>query len=269
MSLGDEGTDVGGAGQTRTRLPGGDGGVYGSPRRPARSSSRSLVTVVGVIVLLIAAIAFANRGGDGGSAGKETRAGGPGAAAPTAPTGKNPVSSGFAHDRQGAESAAANYAVALVSADILKPALRPDIVQSVFVTDKVSGLQAKLDKAYDRAFLEKVGLDESGNAPRGKTYVSRTAPIGSKVTSYADNNSATVEVWCTGVFGMAGEDSTNPVTSDWFTMTLKMRWTDGDWKVESFSQKEGPAPVNGDNRASTADDIAKAVEQYGGFTYAR
>ena len=51
-------------------------------------------------------------------------------------------------------------------------------------------------------------------------------------------------------------------------MTLKLQWDNG-WKAGSFSQKSGPAPVNSDDTASTADEIAKAVEQYGGFTYAR
>jgi hypothetical protein len=50
---------------------------------------------------------------------------------------------------------------------------------------------------------------------------------------------------------------------------MKLEWTGGDWKIVSHSQKDGPAPVPGDDRASSADDIAKAVEEYGGFTYAR
>ncbi|MGP3638646.1 hypothetical protein ACTU45_36115, partial [Streptomyces sp. 24-1644] len=110
---------LGGTRQTRTRLPDGDGGDHG--RRPARTS-RSLVMVVGVVVLLIAAIAFANRGGgsndeaSGGNAKKPDATG----TGPTAATGTKPVQgksgaipSGFAHDEQGAQSAAANYAVAL------------------------------------------------------------------------------------------------------------------------------------------------------------
>ncbi|MEE1755539.1 hypothetical protein [Streptomyces sp. SP18CS02] len=277
MSLGDEngggsGTG-GGTGQTRTRFPDtAAGDVYGGARRPARSS-RSLVTVVGVVVLLIAAIAFANRGG-----GDESRSPDPAkepAAAPTAATGVRPVSgrngtlpAGYAQDEQGAQSAAANYAVALVSADILKPDRRRDIVRQLFVADKVSALETNFNKAYSKEFLDKVGLDANGNAAPGMTYVSRTAPVGTKATELSPN-SATVEVWCTGVFGTAGVGSVNPVTNDWFTMTLKLRWSGGDWKVESFSQKEGPAPVNADRTASNADEIAKAVAEFGGFTYAR
>ncbi|MGW4766049.1 hypothetical protein ACWEPD_30785 [Streptomyces pseudogriseolus] len=266
MSLGDD------TGRTRTRLPEGSGDPYGGARRNGRSSSRSLVTVVGVVVLLIAAIAFANRGG--GDSDGEEGADSPKAAA-TAPSGEKPVSAGaagipagFAHDRQGAESAAANYAVALVSADILKPARRAEIVRQVFVADKQASLEGRFDKAYSKEFLSSIGLDENGNAAPGDTYVSRTMPIGTKVTSYSDVD-ATVDVWCSGVFGTAGEKTTNPVTSDWFTMTLQLRWADGDWKVDSFAQKDGPAPVPGDDKASTAEEMAKAVQEYGGFTYAR
>ncbi|MET9155780.1 hypothetical protein ABZX82_31570 [Streptomyces griseoflavus] len=268
MSLGDD------TGQTRTRLPEGGGDPYGGARRGARSSSRSLVTVVGVVVVLIAAIAFANRGGDDSAAEDGGSVDSPKAAA-TAPSGKKPVDtkaagipSGFSHDRQGAESAAANYAVTLVSADILKPARRTEIIQQLFVTDRQTALEDRFDKAYSKEFLSNIGLDENGNAAAGNTYVSRTVPIGAKVTSYSDS-AAAVEVWCSGVFGTAGEKTTNPVSSDWFTMSLQLRWTDDDWKVDSFSQKDGPAPVPGDDKASTAEEMAKAVKEYGGFTYAR
>ncbi|CAM5497357.1 Integral membrane protein OS=Streptomyces tendae OX=1932 GN=GUR47_25575 PE=4 SV=1 [Streptomyces tendae] len=266
MSLGDDhhsSGDYGGAGQTRLRLPEEEGG----PRRGGRSSSRSLVTVVGVVVLLIAAIAFANRGGDD-FASAEGGDGDKPKTSSTAPSGTRPVRSGFAHDEQGAQSAAANYAVALVSADILKPARRAEIVQQVFVTDKQAALADKFDKVYSEKFLSTIGLDKNGNATGGNTYVSRTMPIGTKATRYSDT-STTVDVWCTGVFGTAGEKTTTPVSSDWFTMTLQLRWVDSDWKVESFSQKDGPAPVPGDNKASSADEMSKAVQEYGGFTYAR
>ncbi|MGA5423802.1 hypothetical protein [Streptomyces lavendulocolor] len=281
MSLGDEhdgaSAGAGGTGQTRTRLPdsgAGDvyGGVYGGARRPARNS-RSLITVVGVVVLLIAAIAFANRSGGGDDTPSDAPA--DRAAAPTAATGVRPVTgkngtipSGYARDEQGAQSAAANYAVALVSADILKPDRRRDIVRQVFVPARVGALEANLDKAYDKEFLDKVGLDANGNAAPGMTYVSRTAPVGTKVVDLSPD-AATVDVWCTGVFGTAGIGSTSPVTNDWFTMTLKLRWSGNDWKAEGFSQKEGPAPVNADRTASGADEITKAVTEFGGFTYAR
>ncbi|MEW2267505.1 hypothetical protein ACGF5T_06860 [Streptomyces sp. NPDC047853] len=269
MSLGDDHQSsggYGGTGQTRTRLPDGDADGYGTPRRGGRSSSRSLVTVVGVVVLLIAAIAFANRGG--GDSGASDEAADKPKTSATAPTGTTPVQSGFAHDDQGAQSAAANYAVTLVSADILKPARRAEIVRQVFVADKQAALEDQFNRAYSKEFLANIGLDTNGDATAGNTYVSRTMPIGTKTTQYSDT-AASVDVWCTGVFGTTGEKTTSPVSSDWFTMTLQLRWVDGDWKVEAFSQKDGPAPVPGDNRASSADEMSKAVQEYGGFTYAR
>ena len=127
MSLSDEGGyggDQRGSepGQTRTRLPDGGGDLYGSGRRSrAGLSSRNLVTIVGVVVLLIAAIAFANRSGGGGTGDTASSDAPKGAdAQPTAPTGTKPVTgkngsiaTGFAKTEQGAQSAAANYAVAL------------------------------------------------------------------------------------------------------------------------------------------------------------
>ncbi|GAA3003280.1 hypothetical protein [Streptomyces fulvorobeus] len=264
---------LGGTRQTRTRLPDG-GGDHG--RRPARAS-RSLVMVVGVVVLLLAAIAFANRsgGGDGKTADGNAERPATTGTGPTAATGTKPVQgadgtvpAGFAHDEQGAQSAAANYAVALVSAEILKPDRRGDIVRQIFAAQRADELEAKFDEAYSTEFLDRLGLDAEGNPAEGLTYVSRTAPVGTKLTAYSPT-SATVEVWCTGAFGTAGVSSTNPVSNDWFTLTLKLQWVSDDWKVDSFAQKEGPAPVNTDRTASNADEIAKAVEEYGGFTYAR
>ncbi|MBT2489051.1 hypothetical protein J7E96_11060 [Streptomyces sp. ISL-96] len=282
MSLGDEhgyGSDsgrtdrVGGSGQTRTRLPeGGGSDVYGGARRPVRTS-RSLITVVGVVVLLIAAIAFANRGGgDTGSLNEAKRGGG---AEPTSATGVKPVEgknglipSGFAHDEQGAQSAAANYAVALGSDGMFNEERRHDIVQSIADPSALTRLQTGFDADYSPKFLTQIGLRADGSAPDGSTFVNRTMPAGTKVGNYSDSN-ADIDVWCSGLFGLTGEKSTKPVTSGWFTVSIKLKWDGSDWKVLETSQKEGPTPVTGDNSVSGSDEIANAVNEFGGFTYAR
>ncbi|MET7735817.1 hypothetical protein ABZT02_31295 [Streptomyces sp. NPDC005402] len=277
MSLGDDqdgSGGYGGTGQTRTHLPGGTTDVYGGARRSGRSSSRSLVTVVGVIVLLIAAIAFANRGGDD-SASSEVGAGGQPRATSTAASGTKPVRStpgvipaGYAHDAQGAQSAAANYSVALGAAGMFDKTQRDATLQAIIAPSRLAEFQSSLDTAYTPAFSKSIGLNDDGSTPAGYTFVSRTNPIGTKVTESSQND-MTVEVWCSGLLGMAGENSTNPVTSSWFTVTMKLEWTAGDWKIVTQSQKEGPTPVPGDDTASSADEMAKAVDEYGGFTYAR
>ncbi|MFD8736807.1 hypothetical protein ACFV06_18085 [Streptomyces sp. NPDC059618] len=283
MSLGDEpgygdgprGDDggYGGSGQTRTRLPDRPGDVYGGARRGRGSSSRSLVTVVGVVVLLIAAIAFANRGDNtgasGGGSGDKART------SPTAPSGNHPVTtkttgipSGFPHTREGAESAAANYAVALGSTGMFNTATRHGIVRAIYTAAAVDRLQGPMDQAYSTDFLSRLGLDANGNAPSGDTFVSRTVPVGTEVGHF-DASGAKISVWYMGLIGMSGQTSTDPVSSTWKTWTFELQWDNGDWKIVADSQTDGPAPVPGDDKAATSDEISKAIEEYGGFTYAR
>ncbi|MFE7623063.1 hypothetical protein [Streptomyces sp. NPDC057509] len=267
---------IGGTRQTRTRLPDGPAGDAYGPRRPPRSS-RSLITVIGVVVLLLGAIAFANMGGgDNGNGGTSKDNGNNKAgAAPTAATGTKPVTgkngtipSGFAHDEQGAESAASNFAVALGSVGMFKRVDRHAIVDSVYTSDAGRKLKGPQDAAYSADFLDKLGLDADGNAPQGSIFVSRTVPVGTKVESFG-GDTAKVSVWYMGLIGMSGPGSTDPVRTSWKTWTVELTWADNDWKAVSDSQKDGPAPVPGDVAASSSDEISKAVEEYGGFTYAR
>ncbi|SEG88891.1 hypothetical protein SAMN05216223_119166 [Actinacidiphila yanglinensis] len=280
MSLGQDGPP------TRTRMPEGHGAHGPAGRRP--QPRRALMTVVGVVVILVAALAFATRGGgssssddagSGGSSGGGSAA--KGSASTTAPTGERPVTgksagipAGFAHTAQGAQSAAANYAVALGGVDMFNTASRHRIVADVYAPSASTQLQGSLDQAYSTTAIKSLGLDPDGTAPAGLTLVSRTIPVGTKTTA-GTADAATVQVWCTALAGLAGQGSTKPVTTSWFTITEKLVWDasgtsgGGDWKIASSSQKEGPAPVGGDQQVATADQIAGAVQQYGGFTYAR
>ncbi|MFE7108238.1 hypothetical protein ACFU98_23710 [Streptomyces sp. NPDC057575] len=268
---------IGGTRQTRTRLPDGEGGDgYSAPHRPARAS-RSLITMASVVVLLIAAIAFANMGGgrgdgddgDSGSAGNKPEAASTAATGTKPVTGKNgTIPSGFAHDEQGAQSAASNYAVALGSVGMFKKDSRHEIVNTIYTAEAAAKLRGPQDAAYSADFLGKLGLDPSGNAPQGSTFVSRTIPVGTKIEAF-EGATAKVSVWYTGLIGMSGAGSTDPVRTSWKTWTVQLSWTGDGWKAVSDTQKDGPAPVPGDVAASTSDEISKAVEEYGGFTYAR
>ncbi|NGO79857.1 hypothetical protein G6045_29985 [Streptomyces sp. YC504] len=267
----EDGVFYGGTGTTRTRLPEGDD-AYGGPRRPARAS-RSLVTVVGVVVLLIAAIAFANQGGES-SDGGESGGSKPGAN-PTAASGEDAVTQkdggvpvGFKQSRTGAQSAAANYLVALGSDGMYQKDSRDQIVAVVYDPPVQRDRMRELDKVYsDPKFLTSIGLNEDGKAPAGQTFVTRFSPVGSKVESYS-GKTATVSVWYSALFGLAGEGAQNPVTESWYTNTFTLRW-DGHWRVVDFKQKDGPVPVGKDQSASTAKDMSDAVKEFGGFTYAR
>jgi hypothetical protein len=259
--------------------------THGGGRR--QQPRRALVTVVGIVVLLIAAIAFANRGGgesgtdaDGatGTAAGSTGSGGSkdATSTPTTPTGRRPVTgrtggipSGFAHTDQGAQSAAANYAVALGSDGMFTTETRHRIVNTVYAADAAGASQSQLDTLYsDPAFLQRIGLQADGSAPRGMTFISRTNPAGTKLLAFG-GDTATVSIWYSTLFGLAGEGSTNPVTESWYTNTYEMKWASGDWKITNVRQKDGPTPVGRDQAASSAKDMSDAVSGFGGFTYAR
>ncbi|WP_405448098.1 hypothetical protein [Streptomyces erythrochromogenes] len=262
---------VGGTGQTRTRLPEAPADPYGPARRTARTS-RSLVTVVGVVVLLIAAIAFANQSPDTPD---DRPADDAPAATSTTATGTDPVTGktagipkGFAHDEQGAQSAAANYAVALGSDGMFRKNTRHALVDGIYAPDVASRMKGPQDEAYSTAFLARLGLDANGNAPQGSTFVTRTVPIGTRVESYTPT-AAKVSVWYTGLIGMSGTKSTDPVRTLWKTWTFELSWIGEDWKVVDDTQQDGPAPVPGDVPVSTSDDMSKAIKEFGGFTYAR
>ncbi|KOU69456.1 membrane protein [Streptomyces sp. XY66] len=264
--------EVGGTGQTRTRLPEAPADPYGPARRTSRAP-RSLVTVVGVVVLLIAAIAFANQAPDTPDA---KPADDTPSATSTSATGTDPVTGrtagipkGFAHDEQGAQSAAANYTVALGSDGMFDAARRRAIVQAAYLPDVAAARQNDLDKIYaDQGFLARIGLDAAGKAPKGQTFISRMNPVGTKVEKFT-GDTATVSVWYSALFGLAGEGSKNPVSESWYTNTFELKWLSGDWRVSDFTQKDGPAPVGRDQSAASAEEMAAAVSQFGGFTYAR
>ena len=151
---------------------------------------------------------------------------------------------------------------------MFKAASRHAIDDAVYTPDAAGRLKGSQDQAYTPTFLGKLGLNANGDPPTGMTFVSRTVPVGTKVEQFGQD-SATVSVWYLGLIGLAGSGSTDPVHTSWMTWTFNLAWTGSDWKIAADSQSNGPAPVPGDDTAASADAIAKAVEQYGGFTYAR
>jgi hypothetical protein len=250
------------------------------PQAPGFRRLRLLGGVFVVVFLLVVAVAVINRtsgspanasGGSGGASGKSNDAGAQ--SAPTAPTGTQPVSTTtngiavqYPHTPEGAQSAAANYSVALGSSEMYATQSRHAIVSTVADPGSIAALNSRFDTSYD-AEAAQLGL-VNGKAPAGLTFVSRTVPIGTKTDSFTPDN-ATVEIWNTSVGGLAGQGSKRPITEYWYTLTLKLHWSGGDWKVTDFSQIDGPTPISGTQTASSYGDMANAVNQFGGFRYAR
>ena len=123
-------------------------------------------------------------------------------------------------------------------------------MNAVYAPAVATARQDDLDKVYSgEAFLTSIGLNTDGTAPDGMTFISRSNPVGTKVVKFSDET-ASVSVWYSALFGLAGEGSKNPVSESWFTNTFELAWIDGDWKVTDFTQKDGPVPVGRDQAAS-------------------
>ncbi|GAA2252169.1 hypothetical protein GCM10010430_39340 [Kitasatospora cystarginea] len=260
---------------TRTRLPVAEQSVYQQVNGRQPRPLRTLLAVLGVVVLLVIGISIANSGKPAPGKSGSSADGATPAPAATLPSGRDPVSTtsngianGYPHTDQGAQSAAANYAVALGSEQMFRADTRRTVITTITDPTVAAALQARLDQGFTPEIIAKFGLDAQGRAPKGLTFVSRTVPVGTKTTNSADT-ATKVDVWCTGLHGLAGEGSTQPVAADWFTLSLTMRWTGSDWKLTDYSRKTGPAPVPGDQQAATAEEITTAVQDFGGFRYAR
>ncbi|MFI9275016.1 hypothetical protein ACIGXM_30535 [Kitasatospora sp. NPDC052896] len=264
---------------TRTRLPVGEQSS-GQPSLRQSRPLRTLLTVLVVVTLLVVAISIANHNGSlagGGSAGPSGAAAPPppGGSAATAASGVQPVNTttngiatGYPDTDQGAQSAAANYAVALGGTDMFRADGRRAVLTAIADPSALGALQTRLDQAITPDVLSQYGLDAQGNAPQGLTFVSRAVPVGTRTDGYTATATKAM-VWCVGLGGLAGTSSTKPVAENWYTLTLSLHWTGTDWKLTDYGRQNGPAPVPADQQAASADEITSAVQQFGGFRYAR
>lgn len=262
---------------TRTRLPVAEQNapVTGRQARPLRT----LLTVLAVVTLLVVAVSIANRDKPAPGRTPATSGDRAGGTAPTpdrtAATGQQPVgtsangiATGYPHTDQGAQSAAANYAVALGSADMFRTDTRRTVLTTLADPTALPTLQTRLDQAFSPETTARYGLDAAGKAPKNLTFISRTVPIGTDLTNYSDTGTK-VDVWCNSLLGLTGQSSPIPVTENWYTLSITMRWTGSDWKLIDYSRKAGPAPLPADQQAATSEEITGAVQQFGGFRYAR
>lgn len=267
--------------RTRVKLP---PDPYQDDEPSPRRGRRPLV-LLAALVALVAAIAIVNHsthhsggapaaGQSAGNAGSGSQAAGStgpatsqfsnsGLPANTA----DGVPIGYPHTAKGAESAAANYVVAYTSAAMVNSTARHKLIDAIADPAIAASLQSQLDTAYSQVDSS-LGLSADGAPPSGQVLVQRSAPIGVTLASSSTDN-ATVSVWAVTLAGLAGQGSTHPVTENWSTITVTLRWTGGDWKWVSFQSADGPVPTSGQQVVSGSTDLQKAVSQFGGLRYAR
>ena len=171
------------------------------------------LTAGAVVVGLLAGLAL------GGGDDKASKTKGPG---PTKTVAGVPV--GYERSRDGAASAALNYEAAL-----LKAGLRDNA--------KVLEVLSDRDQTNDIASAMKPGLELVAQR-LGDGAILRSSALGYRVTAF-DPDSAAVEIWEVGILG-SGESAPE---AGWTTTTLRLRWTDNDWKLaEAPESRGGPTP---------------------------
>ncbi|WP_435059283.1 hypothetical protein [Streptomyces sp. bgisy060] len=228
--------------------------------------------IFGVVLML--GIALTLFGGGGGTADKETpetpadstptsQAGGSGPGV-KAKTVKSGVPVGYPRTKDGAAAAAVNYQVARSSPGYFTDqALRHQVLKTVMTSSALAPQQSQDDQTV-KGLMAALGVTEQ-TAP---DMVMRAASLGTSVRSYSDDT-ATVRVWMSEVVGVPTDKSKMPVSGTYSTYTLILQWQDGDWKIATIDQAEGPTPlVAADQSASSTDEMRLANKEFEAPRYA-
>ncbi|MET7489839.1 hypothetical protein [Streptomyces sp. NPDC005538] len=224
-----------------------------------------------VLVLGMALTLFGGGGGKNDAGTPEAPAGstptsqaggsGPGAKAKSV---KGGVPVGYPRTKDGAAAAAVNYQVARSSPGYFTDqALRHQVLKTMMAPSALASQQAQDDQMV-KGLMAALGVTEQ-TAP---DMVMRAASLGTSVRSYSDDT-ATVRVWMSEVVGLPTDKSKLPVSGSYSTYTVILQWQDGDWKVATIDQADGPTPlVPTDQSASSTDDMRLANEEFEAPRYA-
>ncbi|WP_283302045.1 hypothetical protein [Streptomyces sp. HNM0645] len=224
--------------------------------------------------MLALGVALTLVGGGGGTDGKgpletptdstpTSRAGGSGPGV-KAKTVKSGVPVGYPRTKDGAAAAAVNYQMARSAPGYFTDrALRHRVLKTVMTSSALAAQQAQDDQTV-KGLMAALGATEQ-SAP---DMVMRAASLGTSVRSYS-NDTAAVRVWMSEVVGVPTDKSKMPVSGTYSTYALILQWEDGDWKVATIDQAEGPTPlVSADQSASSTDEMRLANKEFEAPRYA-
>lgn len=204
----------------------------GSVPAPPRHR-RTLLIAGGIVSLLVGALALAGQDRGSGDSGA--------ASSPASEGGSSVSTSAAGHSREGAAATASRYAELLGGDGMFNPARRRVIVDSVTAAGVRDELRKGFDADYSTEFNRRIGLDAQGRPAAGQTFINRTLPTRTTVTSYS-GQVAVVDVWASGQVGVTGPGSKTPVTTNWFTLHFTLQWEGTAWKLVDVSQTDGPKP---------------------------
>jgi hypothetical protein len=177
---------------------------------------------------------------------------------------ENGVKVGYAHSREGAIAAAANYTTALSSDLLLDPVRRKAAIDTLAAPEA----KARLQKSFDQAVASlRSGLGVTGATDEAQVLL-RATPVGWRVEEYSDR-AATVAIWVTSVGGsIGGTDGPVPIREGWGTTTVELRWAGGDWKQVDSTTTDGPVPIADVAPPTAAPELVSKANEFKEFTYA-
>jgi hypothetical protein len=177
---------------------------------------------------------------------------------------ENGVKVGYAHSREGAIAAAANYTTALSSDLILDPVRRKAAIDTLAAPEA----KARLQKRFDQAVASlRSGLGVTGATTDAQVLL-RATPVGWRVEEYSDR-AATVAIWVTSVGGsIGGTDGPVPIREGWGTTAVELRWAGGDWKQVDSTTTDGPVPIADVAPPTAAGELVSQANEFKEFTYA-
>ena len=177
---------------------------------------------------------------------------------------QNGVKVGYAHSREGAIAAAANYTTALSSDLILDTSRRRAAIAAL----AAPAAKARLQRTFDQAVASlRSGLGVTG-ATKDAQVLLRATPVGWRVEEYSDR-AAKVAIWVTSVGGsIGGTDGPVPIREGWGTTTVELRWAGGDWKQVDSTTSDGPVPIADVAPPTAAPELVSKASEFKEFTYA-
>jgi hypothetical protein len=173
---------------------------------------------------------------------------------------------GYRDDAGGAVAAATNYLTALQSKQILDDGQRRKITAVVANPGTADALAATIEPGVQQ-IKAGLGLDAKGNPTSGGVLTMRTGLWAYHVDAF-DKGAATISIWYESIVGIAVANSRVPVQATYSTITVKLAWTEDDWRWAGQSEASGPTP-SGVANGSTADvtTLQRVLSTYTPYTY--